>query len=284
MRFVSFESEFGTIALGDTVKLTSNLKGTGLPPVSVQWFEGAGDGANYRGARVLPRTMDLPLSFYGTDRNDVWNLFSQVAVIFAPNGGQVRMRMELDGEVWFTDVVRTGGGDWSWDSDTDGRSFLRTVLTVQAGDPYWTREDATSQVISPGGLGRGLIKQAPLSNLELSTTNSLGAVLFENPGDVAVFPVWTLQGPFSQAVLTSPSGEELVWIDDLEEGETLTIDTAAGTVKDQTGANRYGSLGPVPRFWSIPPGNSNGEVELLDAVAPGSLATVIWQPKKWVVF
>lgn len=286
MRFVSLESSLGTIALGNKVKLTNRLKGTGLPPVNVQWFEGAGDGANYRGSRVLSRTIDLPLSFYGSSRDEIWDLFSQVAVIFAPNNGQVRMKMELDGQTWYTDVVRTGGGDWDWASDTDGQTFLRTVITVKAGDPYWTRSDATSQVVSPGGLGRGLIKTPTprLSALKVSTTNSLGSVTFQNPGDVAVYPKWTLAGPFTGFTLTSPSGEVLSWSGTLIAGQSLTIDTAAGTIVDQDGVNRYSGLGAVPRFWSIPPGNSIGSVEMLNTVSPGSLATVIWQPKKWVVF
>ena len=285
MRFVSFESNTGTLVLGDHVKLTSNLIGTGMPPVSVQWFEGAGDGASYRGARILPRTMDLPLSFYGANREEIWALYSHLAVVFdSSNNNLVRIKMQLDGETWYTDVVRTGGGDFSWSGDTDGRTFLRTVLTVQAGDPYWTREDATALVISPGGLGRGLIKTAPLSNLELSTTNSLGAVTFQNPGDVGVYPEWTLNGPFTEFTLTSPLGETLTWTGVVDAGETIFINSEAGTVTDHTGANRYAGLGAVPRFWRVPPGSSTGSVELVDPVAPGSSVTVIWRPKKWILF
>jgi hypothetical protein len=287
MRFVSFESATGTLALGSKVKLTSSLTGTGLPPVAVQWFEGAGDGANYRGARVLPRTLDLPLSFYGTDREDTWDLFSQLAVIFAPtNGNSVRMKMELDGDVWYSDIVRTGGGDFSWDKDTNGSTFLRTVITVQAGDPYWTRNDATSQVVSPGGLGRGLIKTPSprLSALKVSTTNSLGSVTFQNPGDVAVYPVWTLSGPFTGFTLTSPSGDVLSWTGTVLVNESIKVDTEAGTVVNQLGVNKYAGLGAVPRFWSIPAGNSVGTVEMLNTSTSGSVATVLWRPKKWMLF
>lgn len=230
--------------------------------------------------------MDLPLAIYGTDRESVWNNYSRVAVVFDnTRGNATRIRMQLDGDTWYTDVVRTGGGDFSWSEDTDGVTFIKTVITVQAGDPYWTREDATSQTISPGGLGRGLIKTPTprLSALRVSTTNSLGSVLFTNPGDVGVYPSWTLNGPFTGFTLTSPSSEVLSWTGTLVVGESITVNMEAGTVTDHTGLNRYSGLSAVPKFWKIPPGNSTGTVELLNTTSASS-AVVLWRPKKWMVF
>lgn len=287
MRLVSLVSESGEIDLGDKVRLGAALKGTGLPPVANQWFEGAGDGANYRGTRVLARTLDLPIKFYGKNRAEVWDLFSQVAVAFAPSptGGQVRLRVNLDGAVWYLDVVRTGGGDWQWDVDSDGDTFLRTIITVQAGDPYWTREDATSQNIVLGGLGRGLIKMpgARLHALRLSTNNSFGEVTINNPGDVAVFPVTTLRGPFSGFGLESPLGEKLEWKGPILAGQWIRIDHGNGTIVDHTGANRYGARVGIPSFWAVPRGDSVATIRVDDATSESSV-TMLWNPRKWVLF
>lgn len=288
MRLVSLESEFGQVELGESVRLGSKLRGTGLPPVSVQWFEGAGEGANYRGSRPLARSMDLPFKFYGEDRSKVWDLFSQVARIFAPSptNKQVRFRINLDGVVWYSDIVRTGGGDFSWDEDTDGKTFLKSVITVRAGDPYWTQEDSYSQPINPGGLGRGLIKtpNPRLSQLKLSTNNSLGAVAFENPGDVIAYPEWTLNGPFTGFVLESPLGETLAWQGIITAGHWVKVNTKDGTITDDTGTNRYGGRLGIPQFWGIPIGESIGTIQLADASLPNSGIVVVWNPRKWMLF
>ena len=50
---------------GRGIQALSGATGFGLPPVSIRWLEGAGDGALYRGRRVLPRDIDLPLLVVG---------------------------------------------------------------------------------------------------------------------------------------------------------------------------------------------------------------------------
>lgn len=292
MRVMSLSSVGGEVVADGRsgVRAKTRLRGTGLPPVATQWFEGAGDGAVYRTGRVLARTMDLDLKVYGKNREQVRAGLSLLGKIFAPGAGDVRLTVDLDGDPWFVDVRRTGGGDWSWDSDTDGSTFVKTIITVQAGDPYWTRVDEEQRSITPGGLDRGLLNNVSLSQLAVSTTTALGEVDIENTGDVEVFPRTTIWAPFTGFELVSPKGERVLWgsggrgtLGEPKTSGFITVDHVLGTVEDETGQNLYRGLGNAPRFWALQPGTSRALITAFDGGA-GTRIDMLWQPKRWVMF
>src|SRR6478736_4102406 len=104
------------LKFGRGIQVTSGVTGLGLPPVQVRWLEGAGDGAVYRGRRVLPRDIDIPLYILGRDRDDLMSLWSRLAAML---DGKVRLRMvEDDGTSWYCDVYRVGGGTFTYGVDT----------------------------------------------------------------------------------------------------------------------------------------------------------------------
>jgi hypothetical protein len=74
----------------------------------------------------------------------------------------------------------------------------------------------------------------------------------------------------------------LQWNGVLGATDVLTIDTKAGTVVDQTGANRYADLAPAPRFWTVPTGTTSGECSLLN-VNESSTITCTFSPREWLV-
>lgn len=283
-RVITISSNAGSLTFGNDsgVKALIAVRGTGLPEVTTQWFEGVGDGAAYRGARVLPRVIDVPVKVVGASREVIASRMSQVARILAPASGMVRFTLQLGNFSWYLDVVRTGGGDWSWEDDTDGSSFLKTVFTLQAGDPYWTRVDESALSISLSGLGRGLIKETSLSKLQVSTTSALGSVTFHNEGDVEAFPLWNVYAPFDGFTLVSPSGETLRWVGTKATGH-ITVDSRTGTVVDELGVNRYAELDPAPRFWKIPFGETVADITI-DNATEASRIDVLWNERKWLAF
>lgn len=293
-RVMSISSGGGSVTLNGSngIAAKSRLRGTGLPPVSTEWFEGAGDGASFRGGRTLARVMDVDLKVYGIDRNAVRERLSLLGRIFSLRNAPVRLTVELDGDEWFVDVVRTGGGDWAWDSDTDGRTFVKTIITVQAGDPYWTRVDEEQRLLVPGGLGVGMLGPGvSLVTLSLSSSSGFGSVDFENAGDVPAYGVWTIRAPFTQIELVSQAGETLLWGtggDGVAGASKATgfvqIDMELGTAVDELGANMYGGFGPVPRFWEIPEGLSTATVNVVGASGGSTQIEVIWRAKRWVMF
>jgi hypothetical protein len=262
---------------GTGVQVHAGVTGLGLAPVSVQWLEGAGDGAVYRGKRRLPRDIDMPISVLGRDRAHMKELLSKLAMMLDQ---ECTLRLvEDDGSSWFTKLHHIGGGDYVYGTDTVGTRDVSMMLTFRAGDPFWTAENplqaTTSKPTSRPFLPR-------LIALRVTSSQQIGKLTLENPGDAPAHPVWVVTGPGDNFKAVSPSGETLHWMGTLLAGDTLTIDTKKGTVTDQTGANRYAELAPVPRFWAIPHGTTTAEASLQNTTTD-SRVRVTWRPRRRLV-
>lgn len=262
---------------GRGVQALSGATGLGLPPVAVQWSQGAGDGARYRGRRVLPRDIDLPILVQDHGREPLKALVSRLALMFA-DPCTLRF-IEDDGSSWTTTVVRVGGGDYVYGQDTTGNKDLMLVVTVRAGDPFFTSSVISSKLVG-GTTGKGLLPK--LGNLQLSSSTALGNITLNNVGDANAYPFWHITGPTTGFAATSPSGEVLEWNGTLLAGETLLVDTMNGRVTDGTGANRYADIASAPRFWSIPPGLHTAGVSL-DGSTAESKVEAQWRARKWLV-
>lgn len=266
------------------VRMRLGVRGMGMPDVSLQWFDGAGDGSTFRGARTLPRALDLPVKIEGEDRADVLAKFSALArILRAPL--VARLTAKFDSDRYRLDVVRTGGGDFEIGVDSDGKTILMTVITVIAGSPFWEQIDSEGREIKPEGVGKGLLAAGQsLVQLVLGSVDGLGDVSFQNTGDVDAWPTWTVTAPFTGFAFVRSDGLALEW-----EGVTtkstgfIRVDTLAGTVVDETGANRYAELLPAPKFFSIPPGGSGASIVISDASSASRVA-VNWHPRKLVMF
>jgi hypothetical protein len=262
---------------GTGVEALSGVTGLGLPRVATSWFEGAGDGAEFSDRRYLPRQIDIPLHFYVQGRTELQAIETRFARMMT---GPMTFRfVEDDGSDWSLQVRRTGGGDWVYGVDTVGRTELSTVVTLTAGDPIFTYSVEEVKVLGTSNPDRGLIRTAPLSQLQMSGAQVSGPVTFENTGDEYAAPVWYVTGPGSNFEATGPNGESFIWEGSLSEGESLIIDTKTASVTDGTGANRYADMGPAPRFWKIPPGTSTA-VTSLGSTNSVSAITVKWRPRK----
>lgn len=285
-RTLSMESRGGALTLDGSsgIRVGLKVRGTGLPPVSLQWYEGAGEGSSLRGGRTLARIMDIPIKVYANNRSEVDDLLQQISKIFAVQNAPVTLTLNLDREVWSLQVVRTGGGDWDWGADTDGSTYLKMIVTVQTdGSPYWMRQDSTGRDLTPGGVGIGLLGAGvSLAQLRLANMEGLGTVQFENVGDVDAYPNWTLHGPFTGFSLAR-GDLVLSWTGAVATGERVLIDTAQGTIVDGAGANLYGGLAPAPKFWTIPEGTSTASI-VLSGAGGTSRIEVNWHPRRLAVF
>lgn len=119
-------------------QLRAGLAGAGLPPVEVQWSEGAGHGAAHRGSRLLPRDFDLPLLFAAPTRAGLNAQFSTLARILDPmEGGSAVLRATVPGVgTYQMAVVRVGGGNITHSSESiglrHGAFWLETVIQLRA--------------------------------------------------------------------------------------------------------------------------------------------------------
>jgi len=296
-RSFKVQSAGGTIALDGSQGVRARLavRGTGMAPVKNQWFEGAGHGKTFRGGRVLARVMDLPVKVYAppndpNNRDLVRQRFANLARVLSLPNAPARLTFDLNdatpgGDRWWAMAVRSGGGDWEWDRDTDGKSFIHSVFTLDFGDPYWTAEDEESKVITPIGVGLGLLGSGiSLAQLRVGSADGFGSTTIQNSGEVEAYPVWTIQAPFSGFALTSARGETLIWDNgSVKSTGYIRVNTQDGTVVDETGANQYAKLDPSPQFWSLAPGANDVSVVMV-AAGGATLATVTWAPRREVLF
>ncbi|ATI18959.1 minor tail protein [Streptomyces phage Tefunt] len=256
----------------------SGVTGLGLPPVSVQWLEGAGDGATYRRTRVQTRDIDLPIEILALDRTDLQAKLSRLALVLA--GGCTLVLQNGDGIQWHTDVWRVGGGEYTYGADSVGDREFQTVLTLRAGDPYFT--SSVQQVRTISGAVSATSFLSSLAAMPVAPSQAIGSINLYNSGDAVAYPVWEVRGPGDHFTATSPRGEVLKWNGTLASGEKLIIDTKKGTVQDGTGANRYDLLDTAPRFWTVEPGESTAGASLLNTTSASQI-TCSWYPRKWMV-
>lgn len=256
----------------------SGATGFGLPPVTPQWQEGAGDGAVFRGRRVRSRDIDIPLDILGRDRDELSQLTARLARVLA---NPMRLYVtEPNNREWYIDVVRSGGGGYVYGTDTIGTSDVQTVLTLTAGDPYFTSSDVQTRVVGQSGGAPAFLGE--LVKLQVGSSSAIGYISIDNDGDADCYPVWTVIGPGRNFEITSPSGERLLWEGTLSAGQTLTVDTRTASVTDGTGTNRYAELAEAPRFWSAPPGSQLIVASLADTTSASQIVCS-WQARKWLV-
>lgn len=304
-RAISLASAGGSITLDGSAGATARLKvqGTGAAPVQVQWFEGAGNGKSFRGGRTLGRTFTMPIKVYADQYDNASAARAQVRAraalvgrILALPNAPVRVTLDLDagspdGDRWFADMVKVGGGDWDWAADTDGRSFLMQTYTMEAGDPYWTSEDQDSKVITPAGVGIGLLGPGvSLAQLRVASTSGLGEVDILNTGEVEAYPVWRIEAPFEAFSLVSQYGETLEWsatkagiVGGAKATGWIEVNTQYGTVVDEAGVNRYKGLEDAPSFWSVRPGTTAADI-LMTAASGASRITLVWNVRREILF
>jgi hypothetical protein len=256
----------------------TGVTGLGLPEVSVQWTEGAGDGAVFRGRRVLSRDIDIPLDIRARNRRHLQELLSRLSRVLA--GPCELVLQEDDGTFWHTTVHRVGGGQYTYGTETTGEKDIQLVITLRAPDPYFTSSQVSGKQI--GGDTSASPFLSNIISLPVASSQAIGEITLENPGDANAYPVWEVYGPGNNFKAVSPTGETLHWEGTLLAGERLTLDTRTGTVVDRTGANRYADLAAAPRFWSIPPGLTTAEASLLN-VTSASKIVVTWRARKWMV-
>ena len=274
-------------ANNDTIQLTnsdssfilrSGVLGFGIPPTQVRISESAGDGGVWRSTKRGIREIDLPISVLGSDRADVEAKLRRLSNLLQDTNGPTRVvATYTDGSAFQLFAHYVGGGDVAYGSDQNG-IMANWTISLQAPSPYWESVNPANYLLQLSA-GRGLLPQ--LSKLKLSGQFGFGNVTLINPGDVACFPVWELIGPCDSVAITF-NGVGFQYAAPIAAGEIITIDTAAGTVKNQAGVNKYQNLAAAPKLFAIAPGTSTVSVAAPSATNATRVAGYI-KPRREVV-
>lgn len=138
-------------------------------------------------------------------------------------------------------------------------------------DPCW-RDLAPTPIVrqgSPGG--RSFLKRFP----RVSSSQTFGATLVHNPGDVEAWPIWRITGPATTVTATNNTRDEQ-WVldmtgDTLGVNETVTVDTETGQVTGPDGSSWADRIDwTTAVLWRLDDADSSVEFEVTGAGA-GSL-------------
>ena len=256
---------------GDTISFDDDnyvpqigLRGFGIPSPILRIDPSASNGGTYRFSKRDVREINLPLTILGNSQEDTEAKLRRLSNILRDKA--VLAVTYENGEEWTLDVYLAGGGETQFGS-TGNDYFCQWDLALQAPQPFWQSTAPISISIISDTTTRGLLAGSSpksLAFLRVKTSQAFGSVTVTNNGDVNAPAVWTIKGPSTLTTITL-DGVGFTFGDTITSSTTITIDCEAGTVKDQTGANRYSGLGSAPKLFSIPPGTQTLTVTVTGA-------------------
>lgn len=252
--------------------LQPGASGLDMPPFTLHMDESPNlDGSMVRGARASARPILLPIFVYGIDRQTLRQFKAKLANALNPKFGySVLTFIEQDGQPRRLRCYYAGGMEGNESVGSSGFTWISYGIQLTAADPYFYGDTTVALDWSFGTeqpfLGNPFL---PL-NLNKGTV-SKGTLIIDNPGDIEAWPVWELTGPLRRFEIIGPDGTsfgiplQAGGLDALAAGRTLTIDCRPGykTAVDQTGMNYFPLLSANPSLWSVPPGTSIAQGDLL---------------------
>lgn len=254
------------------IVLQPGVSGLDMPPFQVHTDDSPNlDGSMFRGARAAARQILLPVFVYGIDRRTLRDFKRKLANALNPKAGYCVLTFtEQDGIPRRLQCYYTGGMEGNESLDASGFKWVAYGIQLSAVDPWFYGDTEAAADWSFGSSQPFL--GTPFFPVKLGVgTPSSSTLAVNNPGDIEGWPVWTITGPLKSFEFTGPDGTS--WgipaqaggADCLQSGRTLTVDCRPGykTIKDDQGTNYFPLMSPNPSLWSLPPGISTFQAELV---------------------
>lgn len=237
------------------VILMRGVRGLGMPTYTHFRDDYTGtDGSYWRGLRAQSREVFWPIYIFHDGRsrdwvehyNAFWDGLSPRAegawVVQGPHGEQRKLRLRYE-----------KGGEEAYELDPSFYGWAKYGIHLRADQPYWEgaaipRSWRTSEPV----FFFGDDDEAP--PFHISPPPSAEQATMTNPGDVATWPTWTLEGPLLEGTRVGVDGQAVELGFDVPSGSTLVIDTrptAQTAILD--GVDRTRDLASYG-FAEIPPG------------------------------
>ncbi|MFB7594287.1 phage tail protein [Streptomyces sp. NPDC056160] len=263
--------------------LADGVSGLGATSYSLTTDAHPRGGARLRYAQAQPRAIVWPLYVYGEDHVEFVGRWRALATAFT--------RTLREGPGWL-EIARPDGGRRRiavyYQEGFEGRGSKGSgvvsdsaAITLWCEDPYWIDPVEVSVHRETGALTSFFTPYPTVSSSQV-----LGATTLRNPGDVVVWPRWTVTGPASLITFTNQGTGESFSLDPtavghgaLLAGQQVTISTDPPTVRYQDGSNWVGALDwPSAVLWGLSPGN-NPVTFQLDGSGPGSAVDLTFNPR-----
>lgn len=267
--------------------LQPGAKGMDMPQYSFTNDESPGiDGYAVRQVRAGGKDITLPIAFWMQDSRAAYVTRRRALInSLNPKRGPGTLTVtQPDGSFRTIDCYYTGGLEGDESRDAAGMRWCITVLTMACPSPYWLgetvelswRTDSTANFF-------------PLLPLTVKSSQVLGSVTVDNPGDDDAFPVWTIEGPATAVTLTNTitdprTGDQtvktLTLTRTLTASDTVVIDTRERrqTAVLNGSTNLWPDLSDASELWALEP----GENQLTLAVSgsdSNSLVSLTYQPR-----
>lgn len=242
--------------------LQAGVRGMHMPPIIRYSQKGpAVAGSFWRGSIADEREVFWPIRVFEPSNSEAWvDHNRRFWETFNPDQTGTWTVQQPTGESRSIDLRFTSESDDADDIDSLLTGWALYGINLVAEQPFWRGESITRTFHAagsggdyygggaPGGFGPPFVTQPGSTTSNASITN---------PGQVAAWPVWTIQGPFTAASVGF-AGKQVSVDLSMTEGQSLTIDTAptAQTVIDHNGNDRTTVLAAAADFAEIPPGQS----------------------------
>lgn len=242
-------------------------------------------GARLRHAQPQPRTIVWPLFVEGATHTEFLTRWRALATAFTRTLREGPGILEIarpDGSRRQVRVFYQEGFEGEASAGY-GVIFDTAVITLFCEDPYWV--DPVQRVVHRE-------TGSPVDFLVPFPSVSLGQILGEttvtNPGDVIVWPTWTITGPANLITFThADTGEQFILDPSasavghgpLLTGQKVTVSTDPPQVRYQDGSNWVGALNwPGAVLWGLAPGTNDVTFQL-DGSGPGSAVDLVYNPR-----
>ncbi|MGY4960369.1 phage tail protein [Streptomyces sp. 900105245] len=265
--------------------LAEGVSGLGAAPYELTTDPRPRGGARLRHAQALARSIVWPIQVRGDTHLEFVTRWRQLATAFtrtlrdgpgvleiARPGGTRRQIQVYYQEGW--EGRGAAGSGWITDA---------AVMTLLCEDPYWVDPEPVVVHREQASSGSFFTPYPTVSSSQV-----LGATTVTNPGDVVVWPTWTITGPaslitftvtrdtVSQSFTLNPTA---VGHGNLLPGEKVTVSTDPPQVRYQDGSNWVGALNwPSATLWGLEPGD-NAVTFTLSGAGIGSAVDLAFYPR-----
>lgn len=263
--------------------LSDGIAGLGAAPVELTTDDYPRGGSRLRHAQPLSRSIIWPLRVEADTHQEFtarWRALARAITRTSRDGPGILEIARPDGTRRQIPVYYEAGFE-GLGRGTAGLFWDIAVLQWYCEDPYFL--DPVPQVVHRE-LAAGADYLDPYPSV--SSSQVLGVTSVTNPGDVPVWPRWTITGPASLVTMTRGSqsfvldpNAAAIGHGNLLAGEQVTVTTDPPMVRYQDGTNWIASLNwPSATLWPLDPGD-NAVTFQLDGAGAGSAVDLSFYPR-----